>query len=294
MSTQTIEFATNKSNNWFTVCYDWNQCQSILAEARKLGVIPSAPRKYTHPNVRWVIYFNSGVTSSFVEWIRSTFSIKNVQRVVGAMRSEAALKHENAIHCQRANISRYSLSEVKSAMIQCIGTPAEIRELFDCYNIKVNGVAGLPQCLELIEELDKFDEILAQLRKPKEEVVPEIVESLAIVPFIEAVEGEIVDDENDEYIDIDSVEFNDSMLAIVGQYIQCQQLALPAGADNDLMVDFQPWTAEELSQYTIKEIIKLAELDGINLSGKKRIRKADLVAYILPALNSAALAAHLA
>jgi hypothetical protein len=220
------------------------------------------------------------------------FATNSVKRVVGSMRSEAALKYENSVYCARANISRYTLSEVKSAMVKVIGAPAEIRELFSLYNIKINGVAGLPHCLTLIEELDKFDAVLRELRKPKE-TVPEVVQSNTIVPFIETVEGELVD-ESDEYIEIDSVEFNDSMLAIASAFIEHQQFVLPAGVDNDPTLDFEPWTAEELSAYTIKEIVKLAELDNINLTGKKRLRKADLVAYILPALNAAALAQHLA
>lgn len=293
MSAQTIEFATNSTGNWFTVCYNWNQCTEILTQARKLGVLPSTPRKYTHPNTRWIVYFNSGVNDQFMKWVRTTFSVHNVERIVGAMRSEAALKYENSVYCQRATISRYTLSEVKTAMVNVIGTPTEIREFFSLYNIKVNGVAGLPQCLELIEELDKLDDVVTELCKPKETVATEVIEPLAIVPFIETVEAELVDDA-DEYIEIDSIEFNDSMLAIAAEYTRVNQLALPAGIDNDPTLNFEPWSAEELSQYTIKEIIKLAELDGIDLTGKKRLRKSDLVAYILPALNSAALAQHLA
>lgn len=289
MSNATIEFATNNSGNWFTVCYDWNQVSSILEQSRKMGVIPSAPKKYTHPNVRWIVYFNNGVSDPFMKWVRTTFNVQNVQRVVGAMRSEAALKHENSVHCQRAAISRYPLTEVKSAMVTVLGTPTEIRDLFDCYNIKVNGVAGLPQCLALIEELDKLDAVVTELRKPKK--VAEVIQSSAIVPVIETVEAEIVD-ELDEYIELDSEEFNTSMLAIASAFIEHQLLMLPAGVNNDS--DFEPWTAAELSAYTIKEIVKLAELDGIDLTGKKKLRKSDLVAYILPALNAAALAQHLA
>lgn len=320
-----IEFATNRSNNWFVVSYDWNQCQSILAEARKLGIIPSAPKKYTHPNTRWIIYFNNGVSDQFMKWVRTTFNVRNVERIVGAMRSEAALKHENVTYCQRANISRYSLNEVKSAMIATIGTPAEIRGLFGSYNIKIVGVAGLPQCLQLIEELDKFDEICAELRKPKATVsvyIPEITEDpfegddaeyalyrelqkqdemaewcdtqsfspKLLPPFIETIEGEIVDEDE---IEINTEEF---INALVGAYMN--QPALPAGIDEEtLPIDFDPHTVEELNQRSVtkKLIIQICADHGINIDKKtQRLNKLDLINHILPALNAAALAAHLA
>ena len=68
-------------------------------------------------------------------------------------------------------------------------------------------------------------------------------------------------------------------------------LALPPA---QAPIDFQPWTSTELTAYTVKEIRKLAGLDGIDLTGTSKMKKSDLIAYILPALNSAALAAHLA
>jgi hypothetical protein len=311
MSTTTIspiEFATNSKGNWFTVSYDWNQCNEILTQARKLGVIPSAPRKYTYPNTRWIIYFNSGVNDNFMKWVRTTFSVQNVQRVVGAMRSEAALKYENKTYCQRATISRYPINEVKTAMLNTIGTAAEIRELFDNYNIKVVGVAGLPQCLQLIEELDKFDAVIAELRKPKPEpelgtelaemfkAVDEIMskpiyQDTAIVPYVETVEAEIVEDDE---IEIDTEEF---INALVGAYIN--QYALPAGVDKQSAYpsDFDPHTVEELNQRSVTKemIVKICAEHGIDVDKKtQRLNKLDLINHILPALNAAALAAHLA
>jgi len=274
MSTQTIEFATNSSNNWFTVCYDWDQCQSILEQARKLGVIPSIPRKYTHPNTRWIVYFNNGVNDQFMNWVRTTFSVRNVERIVGAMRSEAALKYENTTYCQRATISRYSLSEVKTAMVSVIGTPAEIREFFSLYNIKVNGVAVLPQCLELIEELDKLDEVVAELRKPKTDLavtVQEPVESLS-----------------NEEIPVLTAEPEDD-------------LADPVAEQNvkgiDVPIDFDPWTMAELTdkKMTIKNLLELAELSNIPLTNQqKRMTKPNLAAYLMPILNEIGLAEHMA
>lgn len=283
-----IEFATNSKNHWFVTAFDWKQCQQILEQSRKLGVIPSAPRKYTYPNVRWVIYFNSGVTEPFMKWVRTTFTVQNVQRIVGAMRSEQALKYENKIHCQRAAISRYSIGEVKQAMVKTIGTAAEIREMFEAYNIKIVGTAGLPQCLALIEELDKFDAIIAELRKPKEKAAD--IQSSAIVP-IEVVEAEIVED--DDEVEIDTDEF---INALVGAYIN--QYALPAGVDKQSYPsDFDPHTVEELNQRSVtkKLIIKICAEHGIDVDKKtQRLNKLDLINHILPALNAAALAAHLA
>lgn len=319
ITTSPIEFATNSKSNWFVVSYEWNQCQQILEQAHKLGVIPSPPRKYTHPNVRWIIYFNSGVNDNFMKWLRSTFSVQNVQRVVGAMRSEAALKHENKVYCQRSTISHFKLSEVKQAMLSTIGTAAEIRELFESYNIKVVGVAGLPQCLQLIEELDKFDDVIAELLhkpksqpeigtepepkpQPKPEPEPDLgaelgqlfkkVDDIMSKPiYQDTVEPEVIEDPFDIpfecEVDIDSPEFSAFVLAAVHQ----MTLALPPA---QAPVDFQPWTSAELSAYTVKEIRKLASLDGIDLTGTSKMKKSDLIKYILPALNAAALAAHLA
>jgi hypothetical protein len=353
----TIEFTYNQSNHWFVVAYDFKDALQICKQADLGGIQHTAPKPYCDQRRRWVVWFNEGVRDEFTQWIRTTFTVKNLEPVAGAMRSESALNYENCAsswrkeieRCtltriksvmiraigtrdeikelfkqynikvdgaanssqylalieelgkldlvveelrkpkatakstnssnnkQRATISRYSLNEVKKAMVAVIGTPAEIREFFSLYNIKVVGAAGLPQCLQLIEELNKFDAVIAELRKPKAEVpiyTPEIIEDPFDIPF----ECEV---------DMNSPEFT----AFIDAAIQQMTLALPPA---QAPVDFQPWTSTELTAYTVKEIKKLAELDGIDLSGTSKMKKSDLIRYILPALNSAALAAHLA
>lgn len=276
----TIEFANNGSGNWFAVAYDLETIQSIVNQAREFGLRATKPKFYeanSKAPARFLSYFNNQDTKELYKWCKQYFTIKNAERKAAGERTEEAVRLKNQHFCAKATISRYPLGEVKSAMISVIGTPAEIRDLFDCYNIKVVGVAGLPQCLQLIEELDKFDAVLNELRKPKEEVpvyTPEVITDPFDIPF----EAEV---------DIDSPEFNAFVLAAVHQ----MALTLPPA---QAPIDFEPWTSTELTAYTVKEIRKLAVLDGIDLTGTSKMKKSELIKYILPALNAAALAAHLA
>jgi hypothetical protein len=325
MSTQTIEFASNSSNNWFCVAFDMDTIQAIITKATELGIRATAPRFYeanSKAPARFLSYFNGQDTKELYRWAISQFKVKNTSRKTAAERTEEAEIIENAKVCQRANISRYSLPLVKKAMIKTIGSPEEIRGLFENYNIKVVGVADLPQCIKLIESLGKGDEVLHLLRTldtvetypscelppstpftcevplPELHVLFDAVDQImakpiyqeAIIPYIETVEAEIVDDDEID-IDLDSEEFELAVIQLIGAYIG--QLALSPVTDKDAS-DFEPWTVAELSAYTIKEIKELAALDGISLVGTSKMRKSDLIQYILPAINKAALAAHLA
>ena len=320
----TIEFASNSSNSWFCVAFDMDTIQSIIAKAQELGIRATAPKFYeanSKAPSRFLTYFNGQDTRKLYKWVITQFKVKNTSRKTAAERTEEAEILESAKVCQRANISRYSLPLVKKAMIQTIGSSEEIRDAFENYNIKVIGVAGLPQCLRLIESLDKGDEVLRVLRTldtveayPSCELPPSTpltcevplpplhvlfaetdrimskpIYQDTIVPYIE-VEAEIVDDDAID-IDLDSEEFELAVIQLIGAYIG--QLALPPVTDKNTS-DFEPWTVAELSAYTIKEIKELAALDGISLVGTSKMRKSDLIQYILPAINKAALAAHLA
>jgi hypothetical protein len=325
MSTQTIEFASNSSNNWFCVAYTQEVIDSIVAKATELGIRATSPKFYeanSKAPARFLSYFNGQDTKELYRWAISQFKVKNTSRKTAAERTEEAEILESAKVCQRANISRYSLPLVKKAMIKVIGSPEEIRDAFENYNIKVVGVAGLPQCLRLIENLDKGDEVLHLLRtldaietypscelppstpltcevplpelhvlfNAVDEIVAKPIYQDAIVPYFETVEAEIVDDDEID-IDLDSEEFELAVIQLIGAYIG--QLAL-SPVTNKNTSDFEPWTVAELSAYTIKEIKELAALDGISLVGTSKMRKSDLIQYILPAINKAALAAHLA
>lgn len=269
MTTQnaTIEFASNQSNNWFCVAFDADTITAIVNKAQELGIKATAPRFYeanSKAPARFLSYFNGQDTRPLYAWVAKQFTIKNANRAAAAERTIEAEQLENQRLCAKAAISRFTLSEVKSAMVAVIGTPSDIKEMFSLYNIRIIGTAGLPQCLSLILELGKEQAVLNHLRQPK-------VEELAIAA--EETVTEVINEPT--------------------------ELADPVAEQNvkgvDMPVGFDPWTTEELEVYTVKGLIELAELDGISIDNKtKRLRKSELIAYLLPLMNEVGLANHIA
>lgn len=274
MTTQnaTIEFASNSTGNWFCVAFDADTITSIINKAAELGIKATAPKHYAANKFapsRFLSYFNGQDTRALYAWASKQFTVRNSDRAAAAERTVEAEQLENQRLCAKAAISRYTLSKIKSAMVAVIGTPADIREMFNLYNIKIVGAAGLPQCLSLILELGKEQEVLSYLRQPKTE------ETVAIA-VEETAEPELCVNEPTE-------------------------LADPVAEQNikgiDMPVDFDPWTIAELTdkKMTIKNLVELADLSNIPLTNKqKRMTKPNLAAYLLPILNEIGLAEHLA
>ena len=284
MSTNTIEFSRNSQSNWFVVMYDDTIINSIKDIAKQFKVECTKAFNYTRPENRWVMYFNvPSLPTAFVEAIKSQFKVLNTTPKEAAARIDRGIQVELAERRARINLNKFDVLDIKYAMVDTIGSAAQIKQSFADHGFKLVGHATKHQCIELLIKTDLTSRVLNLLRNPEQidTVVPEVLAE-DIPDFWEVVEASPNDD---RLLSVDEVE-----IVIRGLCLHQTQNLLVSGRVG--VPQFEPWTTEELYQFSMAHVRELARLDGIDLKGTSQLRQAQLIAYVLPLLNQVGAEQH--
>ena len=278
----TIEFSQNAAKNWFIVMYDDTIINSIKDIASKFKVQCTKAFNYTRPENRWVMYFNTNqLPVDFIKEVKSKFKVSNTSPKEAAARIDRGIQLELADRRNRIWLNKFEVLDIKHAMVKVIGPAAQIKSAFADHGFKLTGHATKRQCIELIIKLAIADQILALLRTPVETVTPDVL-PVDAPDFWETV----------EVSESDNIELSMTEMETIVKALCQHQLSGLLVAGRDHAPEFEPWTFDELFDYTVDGLKDLAKLDGIDLTGKSRLRKADFIKYVMPLLNQAGAEQH--
>lgn len=280
MTTQsTIEFATNHLHHWFVASTNRNAVKNIAKQSKQFNINPTRLQEFKHrEGKRYVVYFNQEYLSKqFYEWVCQNFTVQNQKRAKAAESIRERQSLDSSKVADRIRLNKFDVRIIKLAMIECIGQPTKILELFKQHNITIIGHASKHQCIELVLTLNVAQQVTQSCQKINKQRSKSVdVEVVLDDPF------ETAQVNPEDYVDVAKVDdIIDNALTIL-----LSKNLLVAGQNSKASTPINQWTKAELMTMTKNEMRRIAKLDNIDMSGTSRLRKDDLARFISEAFKN--------